>query len=98
MDTDLPRLVVVHPQLDRLPAPSPWRPAPADGGPHPALEEALVESVPDLLEVEVAPLGGELLVGGVAFLADPRLLPADEIVEHPTGPLLASSGVVGHCP
>src|SRR5689334_24700447 len=62
VDTDLPGLVVVDAEADGLPAPPARCATPPDARPHPALEEAVVQRVPDLLQVEEAALGGKRLV------------------------------------
>jgi hypothetical protein len=62
----------------------------------PALEEAFVQRVADLLEVEESTFGREALVGVVTLLADARLLALDELVQHPTGLGPSATRVVGH--
>src|SRR5262249_31484997 len=96
MDADLPGLVVVDAEADRLPSTAAGRASPADGGPHSILEEAIVQGVADLLQMEELALGGEALIGCVAFLTDARLLSLDELVQDPAGPGPPTAGVVGH--
>src|SRR5262249_35548716 len=96
VDTDLAGLVVVHPETNRLAAAPARSAAPSDARPHPALEEALVQPVAELLQMEEAPLRRERLVRGVTLLADARLLTLDELVQDPAGLRPPPPGVVRH--
>ena len=97
VNADLPGLVVIDAEADRLPPPSAGRAPPPDARPHAALEEALVERVADLLQMEEAALGRESLVRGVAFLTDARLLALDELVQDSPGLRPTAACVIGHC-